>query len=134
LRFYLDENVPEGLIGALGTFGHDVESTSGLARKRTPDHLQLLFAAQSLRILVSYDADDFRSLHLAWRDWSAAWQTPSDVARHPGILVIQQDKSGLDVPGIARVIDELVSSLANSDEAVNRLWIWKRATGWREVL
>ena len=38
-------------------------------------------------------------------------------ARLAGILVIQQDKSGLDVPGMARVVDEFVSSLGSPDEA-----------------
>jgi hypothetical protein len=85
------------------------------------------------RVIVTYDGDDYRSLHLAWRDWDAAWATPRAVARHAGILVIQQDKSGLDVAGMARVIDEFASSLSSPDDLANRLWAWTRAAGWHEV-
>lgn len=133
-RFYLDENVPERLVAALLALGYLVVSTAALGRKRTPDHRQLLFAAQTDRILVTYDGDDFRSLHQAWREWSAAWGTSPDRARHAGILVIQQDKSGLDVAGMARVIDELMAGFADPGELANRLFAWTRIGGWHEVV
>ena len=67
-QFYLDENLPQGLVAALNAIGHTAVATTELGRKRTPDHRQLLFAAQAERILVTFDGDDFRSLHGPWRE------------------------------------------------------------------
>jgi hypothetical protein len=131
-QFYLDENLPQGLVAALNAFGHQAVSTTELGRKRTPDYRQLLFAAQTKRILVTFDGDDFRLLHGAWREWSVAWGTSTAVARHAGILVLQQDKSGLDNEGMAQTINDLISSLSSPDDLANRLLTWTRTAGWRE--
>jgi Domain of unknown function (DUF5615) len=127
-RFYLDESLTEQLVTLLIALGHDAVSTNALGRKGIRDHQQLLFAANEQRILITFNIADFVLLHEAWRDWSAAWGTSPDVARHAGILAIQQDKRGLSAQQLATVVHDLVE---REESLANRLFVWQRATGWR---
>jgi hypothetical protein len=72
-RSYLDENITEELAVRLTALGNDAVTTNALRRKGARDQQQLLFAAQQHRILITSNGEDFRLLHDAWRDWSAAW-------------------------------------------------------------
>jgi len=82
------------------------------------------------RIFVTYDGDDYGLLHDAWRVWSAAWETAPSVARHAGMLVVQQDKSGLTTDMMATEIDAIVGRAGPLD---NRLFAWTRTKGWHEI-
>ena len=74
-------------------------------------------------------ANCFDLLHEAWRSFSRGWGVDQQT-RHPGILALP-DPGTLSVADAARLIDELL----RSEESVeNRLLVWKRATGWREVV
>ena len=130
-RFYLDENLAEILAVLLIARGHDAVSTRYLGRKRTRDPDQLLFAATEERIFVTYDSDHFAMLHAAWIGWSVAWATPRDVARHAGIVVVQQDKAGVTNEELAEMIHGVVSQEGMLD---NRLLDWTRTYGWREIV
>ncbi len=130
LVFYLDENFPEVMAALLIALGFEAVSTNSLGRKGARDHNQLLFAAQTERVVVTYNVADFLLLHDAWRDWSAAWGTSPTVARHAGILIFHQDKRGFPVATIAQLIADLVG---RSGSLENRCFVWKRVTGWREV-
>jgi len=128
-RFYLDENLPHRLAARLDELGHDAVSTDQLGNKGTRDHRQLLLAAHVARILVTYNAGDFRLLHDAWRDWSQAWGATAQ-ARHTGILIIQQEH-GLTLVLLAQVIADLVARVEGFG---NRLFAWNRRQGWHEIV
>jgi predicted nuclease of predicted toxin-antitoxin system len=129
-RFYLDENLAEILAVLLLSLGHDAVSTRSLGRKGTRDPDQLLFAATEKRIFVTYDNDHFAMLHAAWIGWSAAWATPRDVARHAGIVVVQQNNAGVTTEELAEMIHGVVSREGMLE---NRLLDWTRTYGWREI-
>lgn len=62
-RFYLDEDVTEKLVGPLVAIGYDAVSTKDVGRKGSKDFDQLLFAAVERRLLITFNAADFRLLH-----------------------------------------------------------------------
>jgi predicted nuclease of predicted toxin-antitoxin system len=130
-RFYLDENLAEILAILLVALGHDAVSTRALGRKGAMDYDQLSFVAAEARILISNDGDHFTLLHGAWRKWSAMWATSPDAARHPGILVLQQDKANMTAEETARLIHDFVTATGSRE---NRLFDWTRTYGWREIL
>jgi hypothetical protein len=101
-RFYLDKNIAEALSSRLVALGHDAVTTNALRRKGAKDHQQVLFAAEQHRTLVTSNSHDFRLLHEAWRDWSAAWGTAPEIARHAGIMLIPQNETGLTVARLAK--------------------------------
>lgn len=83
--FYFDHDVPRVLGLALQHLGHDSLSTRELGRERSNDAEQLLVAAQTARILVTHNAEDFTLLQQAWRLWSVP-------IIHASILIIPQQK------------------------------------------
>lgn len=69
-RFYLDEDVTERPSDPLAALGCDVVSTKAVGRKGSKDFDQLLYAAVERRLLITFNAADFRPLHGAWLSWS----------------------------------------------------------------
>ena len=128
-RFYLDENVSGALVAMLLALGYDAVSTAQLNRKGATDVSQLMFAARNGRVLITYDADHFDLLHEAWRTFSREWGVDQR-ALHPGILALP-DPGGLSIVDAARLVAELIQS---GEPVENRLLVWKRATGWREIV
>ena len=123
---YLDEHASERLTEALVGLGLDATSANRLQRKGLSDALHLLFAAESNRVLVTYDVKDFTLLHEAWHHWIRAWGV---AARHAGILLIYStNKPGIDE--VAEAIDRLSNEHADFE---NRAFSWKRGIGWTEV-
>lgn len=127
-RLYLDENVSAALIAALLALGFNVVSTAQLGRKGATDVSQLLFAARDGRVLITYDTDHFEIVHEAWRSFALEWGVHQR-ARHPGILGLP-DPGLLKTPDAAALVDELFRS---GEEVENRLLVWRRPTGWREI-
>jgi Domain of unknown function (DUF5615) len=125
LRLYLDEQVSDRLADALRDLGHEVATTGGLGNKGLSDPRQVLVAAESDRVLVTYNAQHFRILHEAWGLWSRTWSV-SEAASHPGILILYPGK-GIDVALVAAAIHEL----AGLDLILrNRLLAWTPRDGW----
>jgi hypothetical protein len=122
LACYLDEQASERLREALERLGHDVTSADRLARKGLSDALDLLFAAEANRVLISYDIKDFELLHEVWHFWTQSWGVAD---RHAGILLIHTfNKPAIDE--IAAAIDQI----ANEHETFeNRIFVWKRGIG-----
>ena len=131
-RFYLDENVKEQLVAALIAIGLDAVSTWQMGRKGASDFMQLLFAAQSGRVLVTHDVKDFQQLHSAWLAWSAAWGV-SATARHPGILIIERGPGQRGGLPVAHMVNVVRAFSAVPDPTTNRLFAWNAVKGLREV-
>ena len=80
-RLYLDEQLDPILRGLLNQYGHDVVHTYDVGNEGKSDTEQLLFAANSNRILVTLNRQDFEDLHRLWlalNDWSA-WRGSTPV-------------------------------------------------------
>ena len=119
LDCYLDEHASERLTEALGGLGLKATSANRLQRKGLSDALHLLYAAESNRVLITYDVKDFTLLHEAWQFWTRLWGV---AARHAGILLIYStNKPRIDE------IDEAITRLGNElDTFENRVFSWKR--------
>ena len=126
-RFYLDENVAEALVAALGQLKHEAVSTTQMGRNGARDPQQLNTAVDLDRILVTHNEADFRLLHEAWRSWSSRWGVTTS-ANHPGILVLPQIV-GLSVPAMAVELHALVTT---QDSVANQLLIRSRSGAWVE--
>lgn len=128
MRFYLDENMTERLGGSLRGIGHDVTSAIRLGHRRATDAQQLLIATELDRILISYNAKDFRLLQEAWLQWWSAWGV-SEQPRHPGIIVVHNGKDA-GPRAIATAIQQLIE---RERGLANRLFAWNPRFGWNEI-
>ena len=90
--------------------------------ERARDQRVLLASAQTGRTVVTHNRKDFRLLHDAWRDWSAAWGV---VAQHSGILIVAE----VPAPVLAEELDRF---LAGGPTVENQLYEWGRISGWRQ--
>jgi hypothetical protein len=126
LACYLDEQTSERLGEALERLGHDVTSANKLKRKGLSDALHLLLAADANRVLISYDIKDFKLLHEAWHFWTQSWGVAN---HHAGILLIHT----FNKPAIGEVA-AAIDQIANEQDILeNRVFIWKRGIGWKEI-
>ena len=126
LPCYLDEHASERLTEALERLGDDATSANRLGHKGLSDAIHLRLAAESNRVLITYDTHDFTLLHEAWHDWTRAWGV---VASHAGILLIHSSPR-LEIGEVAAAIHQFGGE---HDTIVSRLFAWKRTTGWREI-
>lgn len=131
-RFYLDEDVTEKLVAALMALGLHAVSTRQVGRKGASDFMQLLFAAQEDRVLVTHNARHFEELHGAWLAWSAEWNA-SAAARHHGILVIEQGPGHGGGMPVAQLVAIVRALAAWPLPTTNRLFAWNATKGLREV-
>lgn len=65
-RIYLDEQMDTDLTEMLVGYGHDAIHTYDVGNRGAPDSRQLLFAADTGRILVTLNREDFEELHRWW--------------------------------------------------------------------
>ena len=131
-RFYLDENVKEFLVAALIAIGFDTVSTSQMGRKGASDFMQLLFAAQTGRVVITHDSKDFQQLHGAWLAWSAAWGA-AIAAQHPGILIIEQGSGQRGGLPVTQMVANLQAFAALPGPSSNLIFAWNAIVGLREV-
>lgn len=97
--FYLDENVAEGLTGALARLGVEAVTTAHVGRKSASDAQQLLYARETGRALITHNNNDFLLMHETLILWSRAWNVPNPML-HAGILVIDQGAVKRGEPGV----------------------------------
>lgn len=129
-RFYLDENMAEGLGVALRNVGFDAVTTAEVGRKGATDPRQLLFATETARVLITHNNADFRMLHEALTLWAERWLA-LDRLRHRGILIIEQGaprRGGLSVPTMVAI----VRSLPLAESLDNRIFAWNDRLGLHE--
>ena len=128
LSFYFDKQVSEPMASALVILAYDVTTANRMGNKGLHDGLQLLIAANSGRVLVTYNAADFKLLHRSWRDWSRGWNE-AEIARHAGIMLIYSHK-GFGARALAQVID---GSAQQHNDLTSRLVAWNAAVGWHNL-
>ena len=84
MKFYFDEDCTQHrLTAALRSHALDVATSLDSAMNARDDESQLTFAAAQHRILVTYNARDFASLHRNWLEHSRS---------HSGILILPQQR------------------------------------------
>ncbi len=114
--FHIDNDIPPALAQELMSLGHTAVTARDLGLSAAGDEVHLFTAAQSSRILVTHNKDDFVLLHAAWIYWTGQWQ----MARaHQGILIVKQQK--LLVPQMARAIDGFTK---RGQPLANRAYEW----------
>ena len=122
-RIYLDEQSRVELKDLLAGYGHDVLHTYDVGRRGALDSRQLLFAAETGRILVTLNREDFEELHLwclALNEWGVMHR------EHAGIFTTWGDINAAEWA-------ELINSLLQStSELTNQLYRYnRRSHRWR---
>lgn len=126
---YLDEGLSVQTDRRLVTLGNEVVDARSVVRDGTSDHLHLLIATQSGRILITHNRTDFELLHFAWQDWfSSLGPTPRPM--HGGIVIVPQPPL-VAAQDAAELIHSFVNDLVRAPLA-NRLFVWGTASGWTE--
>jgi len=92
---FLDENMPEALVGPLRRDGVDVLTVSEAGRKTLSDESQLEFAAATGRVIITLDFRDYSALAVKWAHTDRT---------HAGILLARG------------------SSIAELHQSIMRLW------------
>ncbi|HEY7035050.1 MAG TPA: DUF5615 family PIN-like protein [Thermomicrobiales bacterium] len=126
--FHLDEHISERLTERAVARGLDVVSVDRLGLKGLDDAANLLLAARTGRVLVTYDVRDYTLLHRAWLLWSTSW-VADDPPQHAGIAVVHTAK----LVGNNEIVDALVSLGELVDSSINRLFSWDHREGWTEL-
>jgi len=86
-RIYIDEDaMSDALAAALRAFGFDVETAqgAGMRGRADPDHLRL--AADTQRVLYSYNRRDFLRIHAQWLGAGI---------HHAGIVLLGERATGI---------------------------------------
>ena len=130
-RFYLDENMAEGLAAALRGLGLDTIITAEMGRKGATDPHQPMSAVEPDRVLITHNNADFRMLHEALFLWASRWNV-LDRRRHPGILIIEQGAPRRGGLGAATMLD-IVRALRSEGDLSDRLFAWNDQLGLHEV-
>jgi len=123
--FYLDADV-HLLIGVrLSEVGHDVVATTQIGRAHAGDEEQLAYSAQTGRILVTHNGDDFLLLQKAWRYWADLWGVQPK-PMHAGILSVPQPPKVT----VDRLAHEIALFVRSHAVLANRFHEWTPARGW----
>ncbi len=116
-RFYLDENVPRQVGQLLSQEGHDSVHAYDLGNRQTPDPEHLLVAANTGRVLVTFNRKDFGLLHQFWTALNIWGTLPQ---RHSGIL-----SSWGQIPDGQWAVR--IHSFMSPDPVLdNQMWEWQR--------
>ena len=116
-RLYLDEHLDVAMKDVLAGYGHDAIHTYDVGNRGTPDSQQLLFAADSNRIIITLNREDFEELHRWWLALNAWGIMRRD---HSGILTTWGDIPAGEWAGL---VDSL---LGKSPELSNRMLRYNR--------
>ncbi len=116
-RFYLDENISRDVGSALAQNAHDVVHAVDVGNQSKPDPEHLLVAAESGRILVTFNRRDFRELHRFWTALNA-WGNLDQ--HHAGILTSWGDIADEQWAGLIHAFVSLGPDLDN------QMWEWRR--------
>jgi hypothetical protein len=127
-RIYADEDPTEELAIRLRGECHDAISVRQMGHKGRTDPWQLTYAARERRIFITCNFKHFELLHEAWTSWSAEWGIDAEVP-HAGILVIPNG-SEISLHQMVAIVVEILERESSLD---NRLFRWRRSTGWIEL-
>jgi predicted nuclease of predicted toxin-antitoxin system len=117
MRLYLDDDSAWPLLARLlRNAGHDVALPADVGMRGQDDPVQLAWAVEQDRVLLTHNHDDFRNLH----------NLIMKVGGHyPGMLIVRRDndpKRDLSPRGIVRAIGNLLAagvSMADSFYILN---------------
>ncbi len=99
-RLYIDEDsMSHALVDALRARGVDVATPLDVGMMGTQDEEQLIFAANSGRVIFSFNTGDFFGLHTEWQSLGR---------NHAGIILAQQQQVS-----IGDLMRRLLKLLAN---------------------
>ena len=125
-RLYLDEHLDTGMTAILSALGHDVVHTFDVGNRGALDSQQLLFAAETERVLVTLNQEDFEELHRWWlalNEWGVMQR------QHSGILTTWGD---IPAQEFSPLIDSL---LGQNPNLANRMIRYNRQSRrWRYYL
>ncbi len=125
VRSYLDENIAVELREILNQLSHDAAHSYDLGNRSISDPEHLLAAAETERILVTYNRRDFEPLHQFWtalNSWGILSQS------HAGILAPLGEIS-IDI--WSGLVHDFVS---RRQDLRNQMWVWWRQRGeWRQL-
>lgn len=109
VRLYLDRHITPRLAVDLAQQGYDALTTHEAALDTAEDEVQLEYAANQSRALLTYNIADFAELH---KRWSAAGRT------HAGIIVSRQmanRRYGLLLGRVLRLLNSMsAEEMANN--------------------
>lgn len=117
IRLYLDEDIEaHALVRALRGRGVDVATTSEARLMETSDEAQLLWATQTQRTVLTYNAADFCHLHQRFI---------KEERHHAGIIVAEQQRHS--VGELMRSVLRLMAKL-DAEAMTDRLEFLNRWT------
>lgn len=92
MRFLLDHDVPDDIVFALATLGHEVVRLRELMPTTTSDEAVLQLARERDNVLITCNRDDFLTL--------------AEQAPHPGVIVLIRRRSrALERAALVRLLD-----------------------------
>ena len=116
-RFYLDEDISRDVARILVQHAHDVAHAIDLGNRSMSDPAHLRFAAETGRVLITFNRRDFRNAHQLWVALNA-WGNLD--LNHAGILTPWGQISNVQW---AYLVHAFVSRVQNLD---NQMWEWRR--------
>ncbi len=116
-RIYLDEQLDTDITEMLVGYGHDAIHTYDAGNRGAPDSRQLLFAADSNRIIITLNREDFEELHRWWLALNAWGIMTRD---HSGILTTWGDIPMGEWAGLVNGLLEQCPELSNRMMRYNR--------------
>ena len=114
-RIYLDEQLDTDITEMLVGYGHDAVHTYDVGNRGAPDSQQLLFAADSQRVIVTLNREDFEELHRWWIALNA-WGIMSRA--HSGILTTWGDIPASEWAGLVNEPSRTKPGIDQSNDAV----------------
>ena len=114
-RIYLDEQLDTDITEMLVGYGHDAVHTYDVGNRGAPDSRQLLFAADTGRVLVTLNREDFEELHRWWLALNA-WGIMSRA--HSGILTTWGDIPASEWAGLVNEPSRTKPGIDQSNDAV----------------
>ena len=120
---YLDEDISRDTARMLAQNGHNVVHAVDIGHRSMPDPEHLKFAAETGRILVTFNRRDFREAHQIWVAVSA-WTDllPS----HAGILTPLGQVPNSQWAQLIHNFVGLSPGPYNHPNLYNQMWEWRR--------
>lgn len=123
-RFYVDADIGRVAVNSLSRAGHDVEYSIDAGFGQEPDPFHLRHASAENRILVSMNAQDFRTLHRLWKTL-VHWGLMA--APHAGIVTASRRTSEETLASAITLL------LTLETHFIGRFFTWQVETGvWHE--
>lgn len=118
IRLFTDEMINPALARALKEQGYDAESCdeAGRSRRSFSDELQLAYAAQHGRAILTFDVGDYYRLDHQWKTAGR---------RHYGIIVSPEV---IDVGELVRRVKRHLDHVTSTEQADTLLWLHSGTT------